>query len=248
MNAKMPRGDGRMQGNPGRGWPIPSVWESSEASEQEQEEERIYPNSRTGDSRTKTTRVGRGGGSPPLTFSNSFGIPEVQLDRLPSISYTSKSEASSKQEQESLAASRRDSVWEEGARGYLMPVPIKVMIFIDGTWLFYSFFSRGQSRCPFIKKFGTNWIEDFSIDWAELQAFIRETLQRHLPGRFVDIMRVIVFGSVRSGTHPSSLRVRMFQEMDKSNFEVHLLTHTGGQEKCVDISLGATMRCWRGRW
>jgi hypothetical protein len=31
----------------------------------------------------------------------------------------------------------------------------QAMFFVDGTWLFYSFFSRGRFRCPIINKFGT---------------------------------------------------------------------------------------------
>ena len=58
----------------------------------------------------------------------------------------------------------------------------------------------------------------------------------------MDMTRVVVYGSVRRETHPNSLRVRMFQEMQElNNFEVHLLTHQGEQEKCVDISLAVDM-------
>jgi len=120
-------------------------------------------------------------------------------------------------------------------------VPIKMMIFIDGTWLYYSLFSRGRMRCPIIKRYGMGWAQEYEIAWREVKAYVAETIAMQLPGRLVDVTRVVVFGSVRAGTSRHSLRVRMFQEMENNAFEVHLLTHTGEQEKCVDISLAVDL-------
>jgi len=51
----------------------------------------------------------------------------------------------------------------------------------------------------------------YSVSWHEVRDYISETVGKQLPGRLVDVMRVVVFGSVRAGTSRHSLRVRMFQ-------------------------------------
>ena len=71
-------------------------------------------------------------------------------------------------------------------------VPIKTMYFVDGTWLFYSFFSRGRYRCPIINKFGNGWLENYRVDWGAMRDSIRESLSEFLPGRLVDVIRVRV--------------------------------------------------------
>ena len=96
-------------------------------------------------------------------------------------------------------------------------------------------------RCPIIKRYGMGWAQEYEIAWREVKAYVAETIAMQLPGRLVDVTRVVVFGSVRAGTSRHSLRVRMFQEMENNAFEVHLLTHTGEQEKCVDISLAVDL-------
>jgi hypothetical protein len=41
---------------------------------------------------------------------------------------------------------------QEPGNQMMMLVPIKMMVFVDGTWLYYSLFSRGRMRCPIIKQ------------------------------------------------------------------------------------------------
>ena len=120
------------------------------------------------------------------------------------------------------------AVVEAEARGQAMLVPIKMMVFVDGTWLYYSLFSRGRMRCPIIKKFGMGWAASHKIEWRQVQDYIAATVQQKMPGRLVDVIRVVVFGSVREGTSRNSLRVRMFQEMENNAFEVCLLAHVCG--------------------
>ena len=55
-------------------------------------------------------------------------------------------------------------------------------------------------------------------------------------------MRVLVFSSFRPDDEDVvSQRERMFRAMQELHFEVHLGEFTGGQEKCVDISLAVDM-------
>ena len=43
-----------------------------------------------------------------------------------------------------------------------------MMIFVDGTWLYYSLFSRGRMRCPIIKQYGMGWVQQHSVAWREV--------------------------------------------------------------------------------
>ena len=43
--------------------------------------------------------------------------------------------------------------------------PLKAMLFIDGTWLYYSLNSRNPKRDPIIPKFGMGWQNNYKVDW-----------------------------------------------------------------------------------
>ena len=58
----------------------------------------------------------------------------------------------------------------------IVPVPIKVMMFIDGTWLYYSLFSRGRLRCPIIRKYGEGWTQSQRVDWGALSEHVGQVL------------------------------------------------------------------------
>ena len=135
------------------------------------------------------------------------------------------------------------AVVEAEARGQAMLVPIKMMVFVDGTWLYYSLFSRGRMRCPIIKKFGMGWAASHKIEWRQVQDYIAATVQQKMPGRLVDVIRVVVFGSVREGTSRNSLRVRMFQEMENNAFEVCLLSRVCGRGCVYDCSFVCIFVC-----
>ena len=61
-----------------------------------------------------------------------------------------------------LANEGAGALANEGAGGQIvMKVPIKMMIFVDGTWLYYSLFSRGRMRCPIIKQYGMGWAQAY---------------------------------------------------------------------------------------
>lgn len=51
----------------------------------------------------------------------------------------------------------------------------------------------------------------------------------------------MVFSSARSDTDKDSARMQMFNAMREQNFEVHMATTMGVQEKCIDIALAVEM-------
>jgi uncharacterized LabA/DUF88 family protein len=56
-------------------------------------------------------------------------------------------------------------------------VPVKAMLFIDGTWLYYSIHEREPHLCPIIQKFGHGWQHRYRIDWSALPRILCESLQ-----------------------------------------------------------------------
>ncbi|CAM9124767.1 unnamed protein product [Choristocarpus tenellus] len=123
--------------------------------------------------------------------------------------------------------------------------PLKVMVFVDGTWLYYSFFGRGE-RCHILSKLGTGWFRNYRIKWEMLPVIVARAVQAeltmgHQPGRLVEVVRTVVFSSAHESTPRESNRMQMFDAMRKLNFEVHMSTTTGVQEKCIDIALAVEM-------
>lgn len=87
------------------------------------------------------------------------------------------------------------------------------------------------------------------MDFAKLPQIISDHISQELirmnpnPSiqRAVEVVRVLVFSSFRDEQSSSSQRRDMFETMQALNFEVHLGSYTGGQEKCVDIALAVDM-------
>ena len=126
-------------------------------------------------------------------------------------------------------------------------MPTKVMVFIDGTWLYYQLFGRGR-RCEISRRYGERWWESHHIDYSRLPQLISDHLSQELARtqpyaqRAVEVVRVLVFSSFRPDDEDVvSQRERMFRAMQELHFEVHLGEFTGGQEKCVDIALAVDM-------
>ncbi|CAM9093793.1 unnamed protein product [Phaeothamnion confervicola] len=123
--------------------------------------------------------------------------------------------------------------------------PLRVMIFVDGTWLYYSFFGRGK-RCPIPEMYGPRWSQKYRPQWDVLPALIascvREQMKTYMQAdRFVEVSRTVVFSSARADTPADSERMQMFKAMQQHNFEVHMATTKGVQEKCIDIALAVEM-------
>ena len=130
------------------------------------------------------------------------------------------------------------------------PYPVKVMVFIDGTWLYYSIHGR-RLGCPVTEMYGKGWELSHGFAFDRLPYLIShhlhtQLLQRHNAYRFVEVARTMVFTSARADTHRMSNRLRMFRDMEGANYEVHMTTTEGHQEKCVDISLAVEMMHYAG--
>ena len=117
--------------------------------------------------------------------------------------------------------------------------PLKVSLFIDGTWLYYSIYSRGQqSAIPVL--FGESWANTHTVNWQLLPTIIvegiREQLNKNcwhtkdsLEDRPIEITAANVFTSMKPSTDPNSLRSKMFADMAKCNFDVHMMETEGEQ-------------------
>ena len=117
-------------------------------------------------------------------------------------------------------------------------VPLRVMVFIDGTWVYYSLFER-DSRCPINQKFGYGWARKYRFDWAALPRILGRALQEQ--ERPVEIARMSVFTSYKADTLESSLRYQLFVDMRAAGYDVHQMETVGRSEKCVDIQLAVEM-------
>jgi uncharacterized LabA/DUF88 family protein len=133
--------------------------------------------------------------------------------------------------------------------------PLKVMLFIDGTWLYYSIHEREDEWCPIRQRYGKGWQFKYNIDWSGLPRAICQALQNQetnigwssiLPGsseaaRPIEVVRASVFTSYKADTPKTSFRYQMFQEMLNAKYDVHMLETVGKGEKCVDIQLAVDM-------
>eukprot|EP00302_Diacronema_sp_CCMP2436_P041354 CAMPEP_0180034354 /NCGR_PEP_ID=MMETSP0984-20121128/29550_1 /TAXON_ID=483367 /ORGANISM="non described non described, Strain CCMP 2436" /LENGTH=224 /DNA_ID=CAMNT_0021959859 /DNA_START=1 /DNA_END=671 /DNA_ORIENTATION=- len=118
------------------------------------------------------------------------------------------------------------------------------MLFIDGTWLYYSLFERGD-RCAIRERFGPDWQKTHCVDVSQLPPMIAADIAAQLEEslgmpRGVEVVRTLVFTSYRQDV-VAPLRVALFQQMQDLLFEVHLGSFQGMQEKCVDIALAVEL-------
>jgi uncharacterized coiled-coil protein SlyX len=118
--------------------------------------------------------------------------------------------------------------------------PLRSMLFIDGTWLYYSIHERPAHLCPIIAKYGRGWQRFYHFDWGELPRVICQALEEQDKAtgwgsntriRPVEISRANVFTSVKKRTSESSERIRMFEEMRETNYDVYMMETVGQGEK-----------------
>lgn len=132
--------------------------------------------------------------------------------------------------------------------------PVKAMIFIDGTWLFYSIYQRETDECPICLKFGSLWALTHNVDWqALLRVISRRLMEQYSHSqspsqssilstpRPVEVVRASVFTSYKADTSTATQRYKMFEELRQANFDVHMMETVGKSEKCVDIQLAVEM-------
>jgi hypothetical protein len=60
--------------------------------------------------------------------------------------------------------------------GVVPLAPLKAMLFIDGTWLYYSLYRRKEEFDPIVKKFGKGWQYRYRFDWNALPRIICEQI------------------------------------------------------------------------
>mmetsp|Transcript_20390 Transcript_20390/g.22737 ORF Transcript_20390/g.22737 Transcript_20390/m.22737 type:complete len:652 (-) Transcript_20390:563-2518(-) len=143
-------------------------------------------------------------------------------------------------------------------------VPLKVMIFIDGTWLYYSIYEREYYRDVIAQKLGRNWKNESTPDWSNLPRAACQALMNDPKSswsaimpivnsenttisspattvRPIEVSRVMVYSSMHRDTHKDSFRYQMFSEMSKAGFDVNMMETVGKGEKCVDIQLAVDM-------
>jgi len=63
-------------------------------------------------------------------------------------------------------------------RTLISMAPLKAMLFIDGTWLYYSLHRRSKDNCPIIKKYGLGWQYNYKVDWSALPRVLCDELVR----------------------------------------------------------------------
>jgi hypothetical protein len=142
------------------------------------------------------------------------------------------------------------------------------MIFIDGTWLYYSLYERHIDRDIMTQKLGRDWQTEYVIDWSRLptvacQALLRDkksswsaimpvnndhtnknfALTPQQQSRPIEVSRVNVYSSMHRDTPHDSFRFQMFQNMMQAGFDVNMKETPAGRkgEKCVDIQLAVDM-------
>jgi hypothetical protein len=134
---------------------------------------------------------------------------------------------------------------------------LKTMIFIDGTWLYYSLYEHSIRDCHIIQKFGWGWPLRYDVRWEILPQLIADNLavsrsssnssttttnDNHHDDYQLEIVKSSVYTSYKTETSKNSYRYRMFEEMKKSQvYDVHMMETLGNIEKCVDIQLAVEM-------
>mmetsp|Transcript_26918 Transcript_26918/g.41733 ORF Transcript_26918/g.41733 Transcript_26918/m.41733 type:complete len:641 (+) Transcript_26918:122-2044(+) len=138
---------------------------------------------------------------------------------------------------------------------------LKAMLFIDGTWLYYSLHHRGDS-CPINANYGVGWQHSYKVNWGDLPKVVAQELQQQLSKKRwsgevspaaaqsndvsrsqpqVEIVRATCFTSYKSSTDKNSLRVKMFDQMESAGYDMITMETVGKGEKCVDIALAVDM-------
>ena len=130
----------------------------------------------------------------------------------------------------------------------------KIMVFIDGSWLYANTPRLAES---YGKK-------SFQIDFGKLPAVVAEAVREQLGNTEVDVVRTYLFGSYASNNHPADDAIvqrrldfyDMLREEHHYEVEVFPINFRGrrlrkadrdpadtfeAKEKCVDISLATSM-------
>jgi hypothetical protein len=115
--------------------------------------------------------------------------------------------------------------------------PLKVMMFIDGSWLFYTFRGREGRPSPLY------YPDSPVVQWEKLPTLVARELQLmilHRQGieKVVEVDKTLCIAGMTNGTLPSSMRHRFFSHLQKV-FDTTVLVNSRDEEKCVDIALAS---------
>jgi hypothetical protein len=205
------------------------------------------------------THTATNSGTQPQPQSLSHGAKIVSSVRQQPVNFTdsayttaptpASAATSSTLDTDALATTSAASAASATGTGTTTPVaPLKVMLFIDGTWLYYSIHERKEQDCPIIRRFGKSWQHRYRIDWSALPHILCEDLKDALMqqqvsagSRPAEIVRASVFTSYKADTSPNSYRYKMYQDLKAANYDVHMMETVGKSEKCIDIQLAVEM-------
>ena len=173
---------------------------------------------------------------------------QIQIQQLVDLMQHSKGEVP----REPYPAPGLSSQSSQSSQSQRTLAPLKVMLFIDGTWLYYSLYHRQSSSRtnPLSDKFGEGWVHSHHVLWEKLPGIIARAISEQEgklawgtteSRRDVDIVRANVYTGYRQGTDSNSLRVKMFDSMSENNYDVFLSSTNGLSEKCIDIQLAVEM-------
>jgi len=74
----------------------------------------------------------------------------------------------------------RSIQFKEGASLERVDTPLRAMIFVDGTWLYYTMYTRPLDRCKIKQTYGENWEDHVYINWAVLPRIIARAIEREM--------------------------------------------------------------------
>lgn len=137
------------------------------------------------------------------------------------------------------------------------------IVFVDGTWLYYSIHERNENDCPIIGRYGRAWQTRYQIMWNQLPVLIEYALskqhhllplldgqeKRHQP-RY-QVYQTSIYTSYKNDTSKSSYRYQMYEDMKQmggSTFSLNTMETVGRNEKCVDIQLAVDMLHVASTW
>jgi hypothetical protein len=126
--------------------------------------------------------------------------------------------------------------------------PLRAMIFIDGTNLYYSLFVGGEDKgttkpSAVARKFGPNWFQNYFVDWTAFRHIIELRMTEDFGTRdqSVVVSETRVYTSLKKNPYQRSPRVQFFNDMRSHLFNLHLTEWTTEAEKCVDVHLAVQM-------
>ena len=102
--------------------------------------------------------------------------------------------------------------------------PVRTMVFIDGSWLYYTLFERGR-RCPIVQRYGAGWYHSHHVDWTAITQLISDHISAELlrmqpyNERAIEVVRVLVYSSFREDQQIGTEREKMFRALQELRAE-----------------------------